>query len=569
MLMLVGGLVAYGELRRFAITQNRFMMDEIKTNAEHIFIHVLQARQHEKDFLLRLDPKFIQLHKSSLSELQENFDILNAMEISPSSKEALSKLALMLKEYEAAFLAMVTQQTLLGMNENDGLQGELRNAVHEIESILKKFKDAPLQVSMLTMRRREKDFIMRIDSKYVNLMAQEKQTFAALVEKTAGIPVGEKQQILILLDNYVDTFNRYADIALVLKERNLELAKIAEGFDKPTQQILDNGTRGSEAAARQLENSWVLLAIIMAFGVVLMIGAVIYHGRRINQALGDVIDSLANTGQTIGLASQQFTATSQSLSTQASDQAASLEESSATLSHIAAMTKENADKASQANNAGVKTQEITAQGIQLMSRMGNAIEEIHASSTETAKIVKSIDEIAFQTNLLALNAAVEAARAGEAGRGFAVVAEEVRNLAMRSADAARTTSALIEQSQQKAEAGTTLTGEMKNTLHEIQLNVVKVVEMIGTISQSSTDQAEGIAQMEKAMASLEGIAQGNAASAEESAATSEDLNANVVRMGEMMRNLMVLAGRMENGHGGLLLTMQGPDSPETQPMMND
>jgi methyl-accepting chemotaxis protein len=177
-----------------------------------------------------------------------------------------------------------------------------------------------------------------------------------------------------------------------------------------------------------------------------------------------------------------------------------------------------------------------------MGRMSTAIEDIKKSSDETAKIIKTIDEIAFQTNLLALNAAVEAARAGEAGKGFAVVAEEVRNLAQRSAEAARNTADMIEGSVKNADNGVTISGEVATLLDEIAGNNGKVNDLVGEIAAASNEQAQGIDQINTAVGQMDQVTQSNAANAEESASASEELSAQAEALSGMVVQLQSMVG---------------------------
>jgi methyl-accepting chemotaxis protein len=183
-----------------------------------------------------------------------------------------------------------------------------------------------------------------------------------------------------------------------------------------------------------------------------------------------------------------------------------------------------------------------------MKRMTEAIDKIKNSASETAKIIKTIDEIAFQTNLLALNAAVEAARAGEAGKGFAVVAEEVRNLARRSAEAAKNTADLIEGSQKNAEAGVAVTAEVAKNLVGIKDNAGKVATLIAEIAAASKEQSQGIDQVNTAVSEMDKIVQKNAANAEESASASEELTSQAQELSAMVDQLVGIVGGA--GEGG-------------------
>jgi methyl-accepting chemotaxis protein len=181
-------------------------------------------------------------------------------------------------------------------------------------------------------------------------------------------------------------------------------------------------------------------------------------------------------------------------------------------------------------------------GVESMKRMSEAIDKIKNSASETAKIIKTIDEIAFQTNLLALNAAVEAARAGEAGKGFAVVAEEVRNLARRSAEAAKNTADLIEGSTKNAEAGVAVTNEVAKNLQKIQEVASKVATLIAEIAAASKEQSQGIDQVNTAVSEMDKVVQQNAANAEESASASEELSSQAQELSAMVLELTAIVG---------------------------
>jgi methyl-accepting chemotaxis protein len=207
---------------------------------------------------------------------------------------------------------------------------------------------------------------------------------------------------------------------------------------------------------------------------------------------------------------------------------------------MSSMTKQNAEHAGQANSLMVETGHIVAKANQSMGRLTTSMVEITKASEETSKIIKTIDEIAFQTNLLALNAAVEAARAGEAGAGFAVVAEEVRNLAMRAADAAKNTANLIEGTVKKIKDGSDLVGETHADFMQVAASTGKMGDLIGEISAATTEQAQGIDQVNRAVSEMDRIVQQNAANAEESAAASEEMNAQAANLKYFVGELVSL-----------------------------
>ena len=246
----------------------------------------------------------------------------------------------------------------------------------------------------------------------------------------------------------------------------------------------------------------------------------------LNTAVNNLAESLSQVNQAasqVASASGQISSGSQAMAQGSSEQASTLEEISSSLQEVSSMTKQNTANAQEARGLTEAANTATGKGVENMGRLSEAIERIKASSDETSKIVKTIDEIAFQTNLLALNAAVEAARAGDAGRGFAVVAEEVRNLAMRSADAAKSTSGLIEESVKNAESGVTMNAEVLASLKEINAQVEKVAQVTTEIATASEQQNEGIEQVTTAVEQVNEVTQQGAANAEESAATAEEL----------------------------------------------
>ncbi len=227
----------------------------------------------------------------------------------------------------------------------------------------------------------------------------------------------------------------------------------------------------------------------------------------------------------------------------ANHQASNLEEVSASIEEMSAMTKKSSENSEKASKDVAETNNMVKLGVEAMGRMTQTIGDIKSSSEEMARIIKTIDEIAFQTNLLALNAAVEAARAGEAGKGFAVVAEEVRNLAQRSAEAAKNTSKLIEGSRNSADAGVSVASEVAKNLDTIMDRSKKVVQMVDDISAASIQQSEGIGHINKAVSDLDRLVQQNAATSEESASASQALSSQVDSMN------VIVSGESSSGGG--------------------
>lgn len=289
--------------------------------------------------------------------------------------------------------------------------------------------------------------------------------------------------------------------------------------------------------------------VVWFLGVTLVLGVAlsIIISRKITGSLSHSTRLLSDSAVSVTSASEQISDSSQALAQGTSEQAAAIEETSASLEEMAAMTKQNADNAQKANALMNETGTVVEKANRSMTDLTGAMKEVSAASDETAKIIKTIDEIAFQTNLLALNAAVEAARAGEAGAGFAVVADEVRNLAMRAADAAKNTTDMIEATTTKVRDGSDLVGKTAEAFLQVASSTTKVKELVAEIAAASHEQAQGVEQINRAISELDKVVQQNAASSEESASASQELTAQSGQMKSIVAELAALVGGQRNG----------------------
>ena len=303
----------------------------------------------------------------------------------------------------------------------------------------------------------------------------------------------------------------------------------------------------------------LLLAVLIWFVV----------ARGIGVRIGRTVTQLTEASEQVTAASSQVAQSSQSMAEGASEQASSLEESSASLEEMTSMTKQNAENATQASNLMALTKETVGDMARATDEMSKAISEIKASSDETAKIIKTIDEIAFQTNLLALNAAVEAARAGDAGKGFAVVAEEVRNLAQRSAEAAKNTAEMIAGSVKNSDNGVQVNKRVSEALHQTVSNAEKVAQLVAEIAAASNEQAQGIEQINTAVAQMDQVTQSNAASSEESASASEELSAQAEEMKRMVQELVTVVEGAGNKNGAVSGNRVGAVTPAKRPARSE
>jgi methyl-accepting chemotaxis protein len=392
-------------------------------------------------------------------------------------------------------------------------------------------------------------------------------------------------ELLSLLDSLVPLTHQEANLQQIAETRKsveeyekaaasygqhaTEMAKVSEerrtaGFAllNACSGTADAGLKNTIDIAGTAKTSLGRASTLMTFGLlVALISGVtmaVLITRSITGPIHRIIASLTSGSDQVSAASGQVSQTSQEMAEGASEQASSLEQTSASLQQMAAMTQQNAANAREAKQIAVEMRKGGESGKDAMLRMADAIQRIKASSDDTARIIKTIDEIAFQTNLLALNAAVEAARAGDAGKGFAVVAEEVRNLAQRSAEAAKNTAALIEESQQNAADGVNVSTEVAATLNQIVDGIVRMNDLVNGVSTASEEQARGAVEVNRAVEQMDKLTQTNAASAEESASASEELSAQARELRDMVNVLVAVVGGGGQEGGGTPVSTSRP-----------
>jgi methyl-accepting chemotaxis protein len=461
-----------------------------------------------------LDRDIEKLKKESLVWLQKVSDLAKEGKELEDGDAAWSSLGVWLAEFQTE-----NPRILKLIEEIQPIYGALHNNLTKIKELIS-----------------DTEFTEALMSFYSNIEPVEKQLQAKLDElRKISHQAVEKYETMNDLGLTVSN-NAQIDASAILKnliqESNSKVQMDIEGAvadEKLTQGISVGGTAAG-----------FLIAMILGW----------FISRSITRPVGKIIEKLTDASTKVTDGSRELASSAHSLSSGASEQAASIEETSSSLEEMSAMTKQNANNSAEASMKMTETKAVLEKVESHMNDMAEAIREITKSSEETGKIIKSIDEIAFQTNLLALNAAVEAARAGEAGAGFSVVADEVRNLAMRAAEAAKNSATLIENTIRTVRAGNELTHLTRTAFKDNMTNAAKVSELVDEIAAASQEQAQGIDQINKAVSEMGNVTQQNSAGAEESSAASEEMSAQAEQMKAMIDELVAITGgtgRKRNG----------------------
>jgi len=417
---------------------------------------------------------------------------------------------------------------------------EAKNATYQL---LETMVDAQAAVQS-TLRLKDPDEIEKSIDGFKKIMAAARD----VIKTTADLPpvIGERLVALEktdqeALDKFLIGENSAAfEVMINIAPQRFEalLQGIREHSAHVEVLIKSEAAAGEAALQRTLLWAGIVCSILV---VVLLAYGWRFRNMTVDQ-LRRLADSLGMASDQVAQAADQVSSASQQLASGSSQQASSLEETSASLNEMSSMAKRNSEGAARANELARGARKAADLGAADMGQMRESMGAIKASSDDIAKIIKTIDEIAFQTNILALNAAVEAARAGEAGAGFAVVAEEVRALAQRSAMASKETSEKIEAAISKTDQGVQISGRVAENLGEIVETVRKVDDLIAEVATASGEQNQGVDQINTAVSQMEKITQNNAAGAEESAAAAEQLKAQALSLQDAVSELSKLVG---------------------------
>lgn len=545
-----GSGLGYLKSAAAAATHRRFVANDLAEHAaaQAALIAIRESEVQEQTYVRTGDPAAVERLDTAVAAVRTHLATVVGATLDPARRAQAGALAAELDAYRAAFGRIVALKQQRGLTPAAGLEGRLRTAVHAVETKIKRQASPELLVTMLMIRRHEKDYLLRGTPEYLQEIQSRIGEFAVQARE---LRLGEalRLEIEALWADYFGAMRELVavdrQIAAALAEFGREAEIIRHSLERIEQDSTQAMARENAALIAELGAARRAALLVLAAGglVGLAIAGWVAHSLGVlNRAIGGAVGAIRGSAGEVGGAAGHLAATSQTLADGAGQQAASLEQCAAALEGLAQITARNADRAGQAKAVAGETREAADAGADRIREMVGAMAAIRTASSEIAKILETIDQIAFQTNILALNAAVEAARAGEAGAGFAVVAEEVRALAQRCAAAARETAGKIGSAGEKSELGAELSVAVERSFAQIQERIRRLDTVVAEIAEASREQSQGIGETNAAVALMGKVTQGNAAHAEESAAAAEELHAQAAELGRVVGDLGRLVG---------------------------
>ncbi|MBW1800270.1 MAG: chemotaxis protein [Deltaproteobacteria bacterium] len=544
---------------------------EISNRASDLVKKILLAREYEKDFLMHKNPRFVGKVDQTIADLRVVISDVKSRTDEDVLISKLERIDILVEKYRSDFKQTVKNTTRIETLKArmakaaniifDNFEKNIRAPILEaqnmalvngtsvnpvMDEVLK--TSEPLIMQLKDARFYENAFMINNDPVYVKKFSEKVGAWGKSKEDLAYLIDTSKDKVLkeafANIDRQFGVYNSqtFHDI-FALWRLNQKMSRGMQQKGETISRMVQQFQQDAERMMVATKNRTVRLSVIvLILGIFLGIALASLIGRSITRPIHRAVEGISEASDLVSSASTQVFSSSRTLSDGASGQAASIEDTSSSLEEMSAMTRQNADHANEADHLMNEADLVVAEAYGAMDNLTNAMTEISRAGEETSKIVKTIDEIAFQTNLLALNAAVEAARAGEAGAGFAVVADEVRNLAMRAADAARNTAGLIEGTVKKVKDGSDLVKSTNDAFNQVAESSSKVGQLVAEIATASKEQAQGIEQLNLAVADMDRVTQQNAATAEESSYASQEMRVQASRMKDVVQELVTLIG---------------------------
>jgi methyl-accepting chemotaxis protein len=530
---------------------------------------VLEIRMNEKAYMLNQNQQSFSTIERNIGQLLGSYDALEKLHPDETEKKQLANAGIATREYFKAAQAWMaeyrrdTQSASLAeftktMNRSgDTLSQMIDDYMMPKQALVEKIAESVFIVrnigeAVLNARLGEKAYISNRDQKQWEALNENIARLSSLYAALRKVSVTDQDlqridrtakatgEYLSAAQTWVHNDNElHQNLLPKMKQNGETMINTAQAAENDAWKISD-GVSGATQTIVHTSNIIIVFALLIGIGVGSVLAWVLT--RSITRPINRIIKGLDAGAEQVATAADQVSSASQQLAEGSSEQAAAIEETSSSLEEMAAMTRRNAENAGQTNLLMREVKEIVTQANQSMERLTGSMGQIARASEETQKIIKTIDGIAFQTNLLALNAAVEAARAGEAGAGFAVVADEVRNLAMRSAEAARNTTELIEATVNNVKVGSDLVEAAGRDFSQVAARASKMGELIDEVASASQEQAQGIDQLNRAVAEMDKVVQQNAANAEESASASTEMSSQAGHLKGFVGQLVALVG---------------------------
>ena len=582
---IVGGVYVYGDASTQNQTQLQHQLRVVETTSDLIVSEVARIRVEGQNFIKSGNPELLAKVEQQAGEIRENIGKLETLLAGTPMENAIALISKNLKAHETVFEKVIEHRTQIGWNEDEGLRGTMRKAVHgaEDEMIKSNLSDATIQ--MLMMRRHEINFITRKNEKYIGLMAQTVSQVMPLIEK-APISNVKKSNLKSQVRDYHASFNKFVEKTLILDEdislldvvyqtladNNMKVADYAsESMDRSQIQVMElnslvrytilgvicaalllmllAGTligqsiilplkkiaKISEALAvndtsMEIEGDPSKTEIGMIFRSLIIFRKQVINVNTLNSKMqvnehhnADMVKQLRSTSNSLRSTTDNIRNSSESLTIRTETQADSIERTAEAVKQISLAVRTSADRAEEAGVLVKKARADAEQSGNVVDSAVEAMDRIKTSSKEITKIIGVIDEISFQTNLLALNAGVEAARAGDSGRGFAIVAQEVRGLAQRSATAAKEIRALIIKSSDEVSTGVNLVNDTGTALEVIVKEVEQISDHVAAIVVAAREQSSGLQEISSSINMIDEGTRQNASMADHNNAASQAL----------------------------------------------